>query len=146
MTLPLRTIRKIHSIKETLAAQAEWEYAAALQQQMQQQSVLTALRRELDDAASLLGSRQTNGVSSAELHAWNRWAQGLRSKIDVQQQLCKQADIFVEKCREKLMQRHQDMEIWQKLQDRNTAQIEQAFRKQEQSEMDELGSRNRKPV
>jgi flagellar export protein FliJ len=146
MTLPLRTIRKIHSIKETLAAQAEWEYAAALQQQMAVRNALGVLQQELDDASGLFGTRQSNGLSGAELHEWNRWVDTLRTKIEAQHQVCEQADLYAEECRGRLMERHQDKEVWQKLRERNAAQFEQQFRKQEQTELDEVGSRNRKRV
>lgn len=143
MSLPLRSIKKINSVKETLAKQAEWSYADAMRKQIAAESVLQQMQTKFERSLEDFQNRQLSGLSVSELRSWTEWHESQRRRIQKQLTECRQLSESATVCRNVLVERRQDKEIWKRLQEKRVEGLHHEMLKREQSELDEMGMRGR---
>lgn len=144
MSLPVKSIKKINSLKETLMRQAEWKFAEARGKQQAAEVMLQHLETDLSQSLSNFTADQCSGLSALELVTWNNWLQSKRDHISKQAVECQQLAREVSDCRDALEERHREKEMWSRLEENQVNLLLREYSKKEQEEMNEIGVRSRK--
>lgn len=142
--MPLRSINKINSIKESLATQAEWEFAKAVREERSAEAILNQMQMNFEVSTDAFTVKQQTGVSVQELLEWTEWMENQRQHIAAQTEFHQRLQQVSAACKAKLVEKHQEKEIWHRLKDHRLQLLQKEYRKQEQAELDEIGSRSKK--
>jgi flagellar export protein FliJ len=141
MSIPLRSVIKIHSLKETMVTQAEWELADAVRNEQAAEVLLRQMEQKLEQSAKLLKERQQKGVSAREMLEWTDWIEMQRRSIEDHSAHVRQLSQISARCKDNLVEKHMEKETWQRLKRQRLQVLEFDMRKQEQSELDEMAVR-----
>lgn len=141
MSIPMRSVLKIYSLKEILVTQAEWELADAVRNERSAETALQQMEWELQQSADCLKERQQSGVSAQELLEWTEWMETQRQQIRTQNSHFQHLSQVSARCKDNLVEKHREKETWNRLKRQQLQALEQDIRKKEQSELDEIASR-----
>ncbi|WP_018132560.1 flagellar export protein FliJ [Effusibacillus pohliae] len=144
MSIPMRTIQKIHSIKSLFARQTEWEFAEHRRQLSQAESLLHAIETDLEHSLARFKQIESAGTTPLQLLAWDEWLNSQRCKLQQQKQQCSYLAGQVETTRLRFIHRQRDQEIWQRLKQKRLESRDRDLKKKEQSELDEISLRMRR--
>lgn len=141
MSIPLRSLIKIHSLKEALVTQAEWKLADAIRNEQSAEVLLREMEQTLEHSAELLKERQQAGISSRELREWTDWIELQRRIIEEHTAHWLQLSQISARCKDHLVEKHMEKETWERLKEQRLQSLQFDMRKNEQSELDEMALR-----
>lgn len=141
MSIPLRSVIKIHSLKEALVTQAEWKLADAIRNEQSAEVRLWEMEQTLEHSAELLKERQQAGISSRELREWTDWIEMQRRIIEEHTAHWLQLSQISARCKDQLVEKHMEKETWERLKEQRLQSLQFDMRKNEQSELDEMALR-----
>ncbi|GAX91449.1 flagellar export protein FliJ [Effusibacillus lacus] len=144
MSVPIKTIQKINSIKKMLVRQTEWEYSEVKRSLFQAEELLAGLEQELQDALDRFRDKQQEGLTPVELLDWTGWIDTQRMKIRSQVMQCRELEMQAEATRLRLVERQREEETWNNLKEKRLAALNYELQKQEQVELDEIGMQMRR--
>ena len=127
-------------VKEQIEDQKELEYGRALQKLEEEKLKLVSMQNQITENIDALRSSITKSISPMEIRRYNNTIERLKHQIQVQEEVIKSAEAFVEEKRQELVQAMKERKALEIVRDKAREEFNLEQNLAEQKQVDELVS------